>query len=1023
MKAFSRFPGVLIGLVAAYFGGLVAAQAGPIVTGTDFPSDPLVRLFTIPGGAPEESFEAYSTDFVGGVRVALGDITGDGVPDIITAPGGGLEPRIKVFDGVTRALIRNFLAYEAEFTAGVFVAAGDVNGDGVAEIITGTDASSTGGPRVRVFRGSDSVQVAAFFPYNPAFTGGVRVAAGDVNGDGIDDIITGAGSTAPHVKAFHGRTLTEYLSFFAYAPSFSGGVYVAVGDVNGDGYADIVTGTGGGVSSHVKVFSGVQAQELRSFFPYEQSYGGGVRVAAGDVNGDGRADVITVPGSFRAPLARVYSGRNGALLNSFNVYSPTYNGGVFAGGVPTPPVRAVTNPATDVTVNSAKLNGTVDANGRTVSVRFQYGLTTSYGMTVTADPPTVSGTSPTPVSAILTGLQPAKTYHFRVVASDGIGGTVLGFDRTFTTTTNLAPTGGGFAVAPPSPVTAGTVLTATFSGWTDPEAHTPLRYEVREGNVVIVPATEDTTSQFTLPPGTHVLTGRVYDDLGAVTETPTVEVVVTGVSEHEVLFVSRDPVPGAGAGGIPADSRWATFGSPAVANASVKFFATFSSPSGRGGGIFSNGTPVTLIGSAVPGAGAVFAIPAGAVFKSFRDPVTDAAGHVAFIGTISAAGVTAANDTVVVSDARTGSLEVIAREGFAAPGAAGTTFSTFLSVSVGGSGVGGTIFTARLRGAPASTNHGAWWLPTGSSSAMLMIRKGQPGFVAGETIRSFILHQAWPGTPGQGRGQVDGDEALLQATLNNGRQAQVLATPAGLSPITETGDPIGVDSVWVGMAQPSHGNGIQFLSNRGTFRPASAPSSSPLGTGVLTSADGGVTWGILAALGGNADGTDGVWAALGFPVNSNTNAGVAFLGRARGGTVTTAQDSGVWWMPPGGFLGLLAQEGTQAVGCAAGVKFRTFSSLAYQGGTTGPIFVATVIGPGVTAGNDTGVWTVDNSGSLRLLFREGQQVGMKRVASFTILAPVIGSPGVKRAFNDVEKVTWRAAFTDGTAGVVVTEIP
>jgi FG-GAP repeat protein len=72
------------------------------------------------------------------------------------------------------------------------------------------------------------VERGSFFAYSPAFTGRLRVAAGDVNGDGVADIITAAGpGGGPHVKIFDGVTFAEIGSFFAYAPSFTAGVYVA----------------------------------------------------------------------------------------------------------------------------------------------------------------------------------------------------------------------------------------------------------------------------------------------------------------------------------------------------------------------------------------------------------------------------------------------------------------------------------------------------------------------------------------------------------------------------------------------------------------------------------------------------------------------------------------------------------------------------------------------------------------------------------------------------------------------------
>ena len=72
------------------------------------------------------------------------------------------------------------------------------------------------------------------------FFGGVHVAAGDVNGDNVPDLITGAGAGGgPHVRVLNGATGKETVGFYAYDQSFRGGVYVAAGDVTGDGVADI----------------------------------------------------------------------------------------------------------------------------------------------------------------------------------------------------------------------------------------------------------------------------------------------------------------------------------------------------------------------------------------------------------------------------------------------------------------------------------------------------------------------------------------------------------------------------------------------------------------------------------------------------------------------------------------------------------------------------------------------------------------------------------------------------------------
>jgi hypothetical protein len=246
--------------------------------------------------------------FTGGVNVAMADLDGDGIDEIITAAGAGGGPHVRIFNGATLEQIDgplgSFFAYEAAFTGGVFVAAGDVNDDGHVDIITGAGAG--GGPHVRVFSGLDGSVLMSFFAYDAAFTGGVSVAAGDINGDDHADIITGAGpGGGPHVRVFSGDGGSELRSFFAYEAAFAGGVSVASGDVNNDTYADIITGAGPGGGPHVRAFSGFDGSVLASFFAYDPDFTGGVSVSSLDLNGDDRDDFVTGAGPGGGPHVRV----------------------------------------------------------------------------------------------------------------------------------------------------------------------------------------------------------------------------------------------------------------------------------------------------------------------------------------------------------------------------------------------------------------------------------------------------------------------------------------------------------------------------------------------------------------------------------------------------------------------------------------------------------------------------------------------------------------------------------------------
>lgn len=261
-------------------------------------------------GSTRLNVNAYP-GFAGGIRVATGDVNGDGVEDIISgiAPGG--PAHIKVFEGATGGLMRSFLAYDPGYLGGVFVASGDVNADGRADIIVG---SATGTSHVKVYDGFTGAQILSFLAF-PGFTGGVTVAAGDVNGDGFADIIVGTATGASHVKVFSGQTGAMTRSFLAYG-TFPGGVNV--------GYAGgaIITGTAT-LSTHVKAFD-ANGAVLRSFLAYP-GFGGGVRVS-------GNGNVIVVgAGPGAGPHVKGFDLLSGAQVFSRFAFDPLTPGGIFVG--------------------------------------------------------------------------------------------------------------------------------------------------------------------------------------------------------------------------------------------------------------------------------------------------------------------------------------------------------------------------------------------------------------------------------------------------------------------------------------------------------------------------------------------------------------------------------------------------------------------------------------------------------------------------------------------------------------------
>ncbi|NQV13352.1 MAG: L,D-transpeptidase family protein [Parcubacteria group bacterium] len=218
----------------------------------------------------------------------------------------GRAPEVKIYNTDNKHLDKTFLAYDAGFRGGGNVAIGDFDGDGTEEILVG--AGRGGGPHVKIFNQLGQPTGFDFFPFHPDFRGGVDVAAGDVNDDGKDEVIVSQASDGQAwvkvYKADAARTIIG--EFLAYDPGFRGGVHVAAGDINGDGWDDIITGTGIDSTAHIRSFNAVGGFTGISLFPFESDFKGGVDVAVGNVDGGDEAEIIVSKNTFGTGQVKVY---------------------------------------------------------------------------------------------------------------------------------------------------------------------------------------------------------------------------------------------------------------------------------------------------------------------------------------------------------------------------------------------------------------------------------------------------------------------------------------------------------------------------------------------------------------------------------------------------------------------------------------------------------------------------------------------------------------------------------------------
>mgnify|MGYP002780690700 CR=1 FL=1 len=317
---------------------------------------------------PDNSVKFTSNPLGGataGARVAMADVTGDGVDDLVVGAGPGGPSTVVVIDGRTQAEVARFLAFEPTFTGGVYVAAGDIDGDGKAEVIVSPDQG--GGPVVAIYRGSALATGAAtelvryFGITDDSFRGGARPAVGDVNGDGTPDVVVSAGFLGgPRIQVWSGAVLAtgtkpadSLANFFAFEDTLRNGCFVSAGDVNGDGFADLIFGGGPGGGPRVRIADGkallaaggfgtldnpsVAGLTIANFFAGNDQNRGGVRVSATDLDRDGLSEVFTGSGDGEQSTVRRYNGTAVQASSSpspavvFDPFGVIIAGGVFVG--------------------------------------------------------------------------------------------------------------------------------------------------------------------------------------------------------------------------------------------------------------------------------------------------------------------------------------------------------------------------------------------------------------------------------------------------------------------------------------------------------------------------------------------------------------------------------------------------------------------------------------------------------------------------------------------------------------------
>lgn len=269
------FPAAMKSGASLAAGDVNADNQSEIIIGAGPGEEPQIRIYDQSGKLLKQ-WLAYPKNFRGGVNVAAGDLDNDNQAEIIAAPASSYNGQVKIFSGGGK-LEKQWLATDKYFWGGLNVAAGDLDGSGQAEVLVAYGAGNE--PRVKTYT-ADGRLLSSFLAYEKKFRGGVKLGAANLTGRANHSrasIIVSPGKGREAAVRIYDAAGNLKKEFMAYNKNWRGGVNLAAGDLNNDGLGEIALGAQTGATPHVRVFSGA-GQLLGSFFAYESAFIGGVNL-------------------------------------------------------------------------------------------------------------------------------------------------------------------------------------------------------------------------------------------------------------------------------------------------------------------------------------------------------------------------------------------------------------------------------------------------------------------------------------------------------------------------------------------------------------------------------------------------------------------------------------------------------------------------------------------------------------------------------------------------------------------------
>lgn len=257
-------------------------------------TEPTIKIFN-GAGALVRSWIPFELGRLDAISLAVGDVDGDGLEEIVVGAGRGGTPQIRIFDDKGRTKFNNgFWGEDVGYTNGLEIALGDINNDNRKEIIV---ASAKNKKNIIKFFDYNGKEIEKSFSFNvvddfvPA-----EIASIDYNQDGTSEILVGASSGNDGSVKIFDKSGTMLNEFNAYK-NFIGGVNIATGKI--DGQTVIVTGAGYGGGPHIRFFSLDGTKLVNELFSHNKKFLGGVNVLLSDINGDAVDELLVLPGQIQ----------------------------------------------------------------------------------------------------------------------------------------------------------------------------------------------------------------------------------------------------------------------------------------------------------------------------------------------------------------------------------------------------------------------------------------------------------------------------------------------------------------------------------------------------------------------------------------------------------------------------------------------------------------------------------------------------------------------------------------------------